>query len=79
VINEEPVVLDCPYCKKGIDRPLSWFQQPYFTCPACGGGLNADQFAAIVAELDRAFEETVDHMLQGEDGCRCGGCKPTDD
>ena len=57
--NEETVVLACPCCQGELQRPLGWFRQPYFTCPACGGGLAAGQFAPLVAELDAAFEASV--------------------
>ncbi len=71
--DEERIALDCPYCRAEIYQPLAWFRQSYFTCPACGGGLSADQFAPIAAELEQAFEASVEEMLAGKkDGC--GGC-----
>jgi hypothetical protein len=73
--NEETVVLACPYCQGELERPLAWFRRDYFTCPACGGGLAAAQFAVLVEELDAAFEASVELMLRGEPqaGCGCGG------
>lgn len=72
--NEEEIVLDCPNCHGALARPLSWFKQTYFTCPACGGGLAAAQFATLIDELEQAFEESTATMLRGaESGCGCGG------
>lgn len=71
--NEELIALECPYCHGELYRPLAWFRQAYFTCPTCGGGLAAGQFAAIVEELDTAIEAHVAEMLQGQPGCG-GGC-----
>jgi hypothetical protein len=72
VPEEERITLECPYCRGEIYRPLGWFRQPYFTCPACGGGLAADQFAVLVAELEEAFEASVAEMVHGKPGCGCG-------
>lgn len=79
MIAEEWISLDCPCCHNEIYQPLAWFKQPYFTCPDCGGGLAAGQFAAIIAELEDAFEanaagqdETPAHQCGG---CGCGGGK----
>lgn len=78
--TEEHVALECPYCRGEIYRPLKWFKQAYFTCPGCDGGLTADQFTAIVGDLEQAFEETIDEMMQDIPGCgcNCGGNKTTD-
>lgn len=76
--NEELIALECPYCHSELYRPLAWFRQAFFTCPACDGGLAAGQFAAIVEELDTAIEAHVAEMLQGQpeqhvqSGCGCG-------
>jgi len=72
VPSEEAVALECPYCSGEIFRPLAWFKQDYFTCPACGGGLAAAQFAPLVEELEQAFDESVEEMLRGKPGCGCG-------
>jgi len=76
VTQHELIALDCPYCEAEIYRPLTWFRQPYFTCPACGGGLAAGQFATVVDEIDAALEASVAEMLEGQSacggGCRCG-------
>ncbi len=70
--SQERIALECPYCRGEIYQPLAWFKQAYFTCPACGGGLAAGQFAPIVEELERAFEASVEEMLLGKPGCGCG-------
>jgi len=70
---EEQIALECPYCRAEIYRPLAWFKQTFCTCPACGGGLTAGQFAPIVEELEQAFEASVEEMLRGKPGCGCGG------
>jgi len=75
VSTDELVSLDCPACRGNIHRPLNWFKQGGFTCPACGGRLTAFQFAAIVGELEQAFEKTVEEMLRGERRCDCNGCE----
>ena len=74
--QSEIITLDCPYCRVDIRQPLAWFKQAYFTCPACGGGLTEGQFAGIVADLEAAFDASIDEMLQGRSGCNCGsgGC-----
>jgi len=76
VPNTEIITLDCPYCRAAIRQPLSWFRQAYFSCPDCHGGLAAGQFEAIIRELDAAFDDSIDEMLQGKPGCGCGsgGC-----
>jgi hypothetical protein len=71
VYAEEEIVLECPYCRADICRPLPWFKQTYFSCPACGGGLAAGQFETLLAALEEAFETTVEQMVQGEPP---GGC-----
>jgi hypothetical protein len=78
VSEEERITLSCPYCRGEIDRPLAWFKQTWFTCPACGGGLSADQFAPLVAELEAAFEASIAEMVHGKPGCGCG-CRTRED
>jgi len=75
--HSEIITLDCPYCRAPLHQPLSWFKQTYFTCPACGGGLAAGQFEAIIGELEAAFDASIEEMLQGRPGCGCGsgGCR----
>lgn len=72
MLTEERIALECPYCRGEIYRPLGWFKQTYFTCPACGGGLTAGQFAPLVDELEQSFETTVTEMVQGKPSCGCG-------
>ncbi len=77
MLAEEEIALPCPYCRGEICRPLAWFKQPYFTCPECGGGLAAGQFAPLVEELEQAFEASIEEMVQGRpSGCSCGCGKP---
>lgn len=70
--KEETVALECPYCRHTIHRPLNWFKQPYFTCPSCGGGLTENQFATLVQDLEEAFDQAIDEMVQAKPGCGCG-------
>jgi hypothetical protein len=79
VPTEEHVALECPCCRGEIYRPLNWFKQTYFTCPACGVGLSAGQFATIVGDLEQTIDDTIAEMMQGKTGCNCGGgcCKKT--
>lgn len=74
----EEIILSCPYCQVGITRPLIWFNQTYMTCPACAGGLSAAQFSSLVAELDQAFDSSIEQLLLGEpeQGCsdHSGSC-----
>ena len=79
VPEEFNIALDCPYCKEALYQPLRWFQQDYFTCPACGGGLAAGQFARAVADLEEAMAVATEEMVHGAPqggGCGCGdkGC-----
>ena len=69
--KEESVALECPYCRDTIHRPLSWFKQSYFTCPACGGGLTEDQFASVVHDLEQSFDAAIDEMIQTKPACGC--------
>jgi hypothetical protein len=71
VIAAEEIALDCPYCRQEIYRPLAWFKQAYASCPACGGGLMADQFAKLVQDLEQAMEAQIDDMVQGGRVCGC--------
>jgi hypothetical protein len=71
--SKEQIALACPYCRQEIFRPLHWFKQTYFTCPACGGGLAAGQFETIVNELEQLFEASVERMVRGEPAKSCGG------
>ncbi|MHB1399435.1 MAG: hypothetical protein ACYDAI_17850 [Trichloromonadaceae bacterium] len=71
MLADEEIALECPYCRGEIYRPLSWFKQPYSTCPACGGGLAAGQFDVVVAEIEEAFESRVADMVEGQKGCGC--------
>ncbi len=71
--NEEHVALECPCCRGEIYRPLNWFKQTYFTCPACGGGLSADQFAPMIRDIEETIDATIDEMVQGQAHCE-GGC-----
>jgi transcription initiation factor IIE alpha subunit len=75
VYKEEGITLECPYCQEELYQPLDWFKQTYFTCPACGGGLAAGQFEALVSELEQAFEASVEQMLRGEPSGGCCGDK----
>ncbi|AJF06552.1 hypothetical protein GSUB_08285 [Geoalkalibacter subterraneus] len=73
---EKNICLECPYCGEAIHRPLSWFKQTYFTCPACEQGLAAAQFSEIVDEIEEALDAQIEEMIQGsgekKSGC-CGG------
>lgn len=69
----EEIALDCPYCHQEIYRPLSWFRQPWFTCPHCGGGLAAGQFEQLVNDIDAAIDQHIAEMIAGPPGCGCGG------
>ena len=73
MLEEELIALDCPYCHGEIFQPLQRFKATYFTCPACGGGLAADQFAPRIAEIEEALEARIAEMLQTPPGCG-GGC-----
>jgi len=76
--SEEIIALDCPSCRASIIQPLSWFKQVYATCPSCGGGLAATQFALQVEALEQALDDSVEEMVLGPPGrscscsCSCG-------
>jgi len=74
VPTEEMISLDCPSCHQPLYMPLSWFKQTYGTCPNCGAGVAASQFAAEIAAIEEAFEASIEEMMQpapGHSGC-CG-------
>lgn len=72
MIAEETITLDCPCCRAAISQPLSWFKKTYATCPHCGGGLAAAQFAEQLAAIEEAFDAAVDDMVRGAP--TSGGC-----
>lgn len=77
MFEEENVSLCCPYCGGDIEKPLSFFRKTYSTCPLCGRGLSAGQFATLVDSLDVAFDAGIEEMVRGEgSGCGCSreGC-----
>lgn len=67
----EEIALDCPYCKGEIYRPLAWFKQAYFSCPACGGGLASSQFNRQLVEIEQALEASIDDRVKGSRVCGC--------
>ena len=77
MLEESKIALNCPYCNESIYETLNWFKQTYSTCPECDKGLSADQFAAVIHDLEQAFdlkiEELVTEKPQGG-GC-CGSKK----
>jgi len=72
VVVEEIITLDCPCCQTAISQPLSWFKKTYSTCPHCGGGLAASQFAAQLVAIEEALDTAVDEMVRGVPSS--GGC-----
>lgn len=78
--SQEMIALPCPACGEPIYRPLAWFRRTYGTCPHCGGGLSAEQFAPLVSAAEQAFDDHIDEMLgvsaQGCSGCGGGHCHP---
>jgi len=69
---EENISLDCPACGEAIYRPLSWFRKTYSTCPACGAGLAAAQFASALEAIEQEFEASDDELVHGKPSG--GGC-----
>ncbi|KIH77089.1 hypothetical protein SAMN05660860_00406 [Geoalkalibacter ferrihydriticus] len=75
MLKESKIALDCPYCKETIYQPLSWFEKDYSTCPTCGKGLAAGQFAAAVNEIKQAQDACVDDLFSVQSGSSCCGKK----
>jgi hypothetical protein len=75
VHTETKIALDCPYCYESIYETLDWFKKSYFTCPACGKGLAAGQFAAVIEDLEQSMEESIEEMLYGQPHGGCCGKK----
>ena len=72
-MHAEPnIALDCPSCRETIYAALSWFKQTYSSCPHCGQGLAAGQFAAIIADLEQAMDQSIEELLHGPTGGCCG-------
>lgn len=69
----EMIALDCPNCARAIYQPLDWFKKTYATCPHCGSGVAAGQFAPLVGALEQEFDAAVEEMLGGRAGA-AGGC-----
>jgi len=75
MLSQEEISLDCPYCHAELYRPLAWFKEPWFTCPACGGGLASGQFEHLIADIEEEIEACIAAELAGpQPGCGCGGC-----
>jgi hypothetical protein len=72
---EEKISLDCPYCGEAIYETLSWFKKTYSTCPACQRGLAADQFAAVIGDLEQALDAEIEERMKGQPGSGCCGGK----
>ena len=70
--EETKIALDCPYCNTPIYETPAWFKKPYSTCPHCDQGLAADQFAAVLADLEQAMEDSIEEMLYGKQHGCCG-------
>jgi len=75
VHTETKITLDCPYCKESIYETLNWFKKSYFTCPACDKGLAANQFAAVIADLEEAMNASIEEMIHGQPHSGCCGNK----
>ena len=76
-MHAEPnIALDCPYCRETIYAALSWFKQTYSSCPHCEQGLAAGQFAAVIADLEQAMDESIEELLHGPASGGCCGSKP---
>ena len=75
-VNEpEKISLPCPTCQATIYQTLSWFRRVYGTCPHCGAGLAAGQFAELLDAIEREFDARIEELLgeRGQQGCS-GGC-----
>lgn len=71
--TEEMIALDCPNCGAALYRPLAWFKKTYGTCPACGGGVAAKQFAAALMSIELELDASVEEMLRGRSATGCCG------
>lgn len=69
------IALDCPYCGELIYESLSWFKKTYSTCPSCNRGLAANQFSAIISDLEKSMEESIEEMVLGQQHGGCCGKK----
>ena len=73
--DESKIALNCPYCEESIYEPLDWFKQANSVCPACDKGLTAEQFAAVVADLEQAIDTNIDEMVSEQPKTSCCGKK----
>jgi hypothetical protein len=76
VTTPEMISLPCPNCQAAVYRPLPWFRRSYGTCPHCGGGLAAGQFAELVDAIEQEFDARIEELLgsQGDEACTSGCC-----
>jgi hypothetical protein len=74
VPTDTNIALDCPYCGESIYEALSWFKKTYSTCPNCDRGLAASQFSAVISDLEKSMEESIEEMVLGQQqgGSCCG-------
>ncbi|HKJ04274.1 MAG TPA: hypothetical protein VJ974_01655 [Geopsychrobacteraceae bacterium] len=73
VTSEPKIELACPYCNASIQETLSWFKKTYSTCPSCGQGLAAGQFATVIRDLEQAMDAHLEEMIYGVPESSCCG------
>lgn len=71
MLPPQMIALDCPSCATPIYKPLGWFKKTYATCPACGAGVAAGQFAHSLQALEQELDAAIEEMLRGTGGAGC--------
>lgn len=61
--DESKIALNCPCCGEPIYETLNWFKQSASICPACDKGLTADQFTAVIDDLEQAIDTSIEERI----------------
>ncbi|PLY03368.1 MAG: hypothetical protein C0623_01565 [Desulfuromonas sp.] len=75
MLEESRISLECPHCGDSIYQAMRWFRRDYRSCPHCDKPIPAGYFDATLNQLEQAFDQGVEEMMQPETGGCCGSKK----
>lgn len=73
--DESKIALNCPCCGEPIYKTLDWFKQSSSVCPVCDKKLTADQFNAVIDDLEQALDTSIEEMVCEPSHASCCGKK----
>jgi hypothetical protein len=57
-LDNEPLEIICPTCKKKITKPISWFKKQGQVCPfGCGTSLDTEEFRKGIEKAEKDLRE----------------------